>query len=112
MRVNTRNVEEIADHILQLCNVIKGQSQVLVLFGSEITKYPIQYIGCEEIDRCQRGTEFMGDVRKKLFLQTSALLLGFFEDERGFPPLGRVLHDDRKALNRALTTGQHCNVYT
>src|SRR5450755_589934 len=111
MRFDTSDVEEIADHVLQLCNVVESQGQVLVLLGSQITKYSIQYVSCEEIDCCERGTEFMRDMRKKPFLQARALLLGFFEYDRKFPPFGRILHDDRKALNRALTVpGQRCDV--
>src|ERR1035438_9793187 len=110
MRVYTCDVEKIADHILQLCDIVESQSQVLVLFGSQISKYSIQYIGCEKIDRCQWGTKFMRDVRKKFFLQASALTLGFFEYDRDLLPFGHVLHDDRKTLNRPLTAGQPCDV--
>src|ERR1700676_2806450 len=101
MGLHTRDVEEIAHHILQLPDIIECERQVLTLLRIQIAKYAIQYVGCEKIDRRPRSAQFMRNMRKKLFLQACTLPLGLFEYDRDFLPLSHVLHDDREALNLA-----------
>ena len=59
MRFDAGYVEEIADHIRHLFDIVDCERQVLMLFGIQIAKQPIQYIGCEQIDCRQRGAKFV-----------------------------------------------------